>query len=139
METHGDPPSLSVNCDDIMHVTDTRYNGKYQWCCSLVDPRTAKPLQTGTMPNYNRYKSTSSALLLQSMVCALLMQPAACKDTDRGALTWMFFLLRAQQLLLVRLRKMALEQKDLKKKVFSSNMNSRLNSPLITVTDTLVT
>lgn len=78
METHGDPPSLSVTCDDIMHVTDTRYNGKYQWRCSLVDPRTAKPLLTGTMPNYNR----------------------------------------AQQLLLVRLRKMAPEQKDLKKKFF---------------------
>ncbi|XP_074552988.1 caspase recruitment domain-containing protein 11 [Halichoeres trimaculatus] len=76
MEPHCDPSSLSVACDDIMHVTDTRYNGKYHWRCSLVDPRTTKPLQTGTMPNYNR----------------------------------------AQQLLLVRLRKMALEQKDLKKK-----------------------
>nr|XP_046271268.1 caspase recruitment domain-containing protein 11 isoform X2 [Scatophagus argus] len=76
MEPHGDPPSLGVSCDDIIHVTDTRYNGKYQWRCSLVDPHTAKPLQAGTMPNYNR----------------------------------------AQQLLLVRLRKMALEQKDLKKK-----------------------
>ncbi|TMS15107.1 Caspase recruitment domain-containing protein 10 [Larimichthys crocea] len=76
MEPHGDPLSLSVSCDDIIHVTDTRYNGKYQWRCSLVDPRTAKPLQAGTMPNYNR----------------------------------------AQQLLLIRLRKMALEQKDFKKK-----------------------
>ena len=55
MEPHGDPPSLGVSCDDIIHVTDTRYNGKYQWRCSLVDPLTAKPLQAGTMPNYNRY------------------------------------------------------------------------------------
>ncbi|XP_034566840.1 caspase recruitment domain-containing protein 10-like [Notolabrus celidotus] len=76
MEPHGEPPSQSVTCDDIMHVTDTRFNGKYHWSCSLVDPRTAKPVQTGTMPNYNR----------------------------------------AQQLLLVRLRKMALQQKDFKKK-----------------------
>ncbi|XP_023144470.2 caspase recruitment domain-containing protein 11 [Amphiprion ocellaris] len=76
IEPHGDPPSLGVSCDDIIHVTDTRYNGKYHWRCSLVDPSTAKPLQTGTMPNYNR----------------------------------------AQQLLLVKLRKMALEQKDFKKK-----------------------
>ncbi|XP_075888337.1 caspase recruitment domain-containing protein 10 isoform X2 [Nelusetta ayraudi] len=76
VEPHGDPPSLSVSCDDIVHVTDTRYNGKYHWRCSLVDRHTAKPLQTGTMPNYNR----------------------------------------AQQLLLVRLRKMALGQKDMKKK-----------------------
>ncbi|XP_035510296.1 caspase recruitment domain-containing protein 10 [Morone saxatilis] len=77
MDAHGDSPSLGVSCDDIIHVTDTKYNGKYHWRCSLVDPRTAKPLQEGTMPNYNR----------------------------------------AQQLLLVRLRKMALEQKDLKKKL----------------------
>lgn len=55
MEPHGDPPSLGVSCDDIIHVTDTRYNGKYHWRCSLVDPLTAKPLQAGTMPNYNRY------------------------------------------------------------------------------------
>ncbi|XP_072224856.1 caspase recruitment domain-containing protein 10 isoform X2 [Leuresthes tenuis] len=76
VEPHGEPPCLGVSCDDIIHVTDTRYKGKYQWHCSLVDPSTAKALQTGTMPNYNR----------------------------------------AQQLLLIRLRKMALEQKDLKKK-----------------------
>ncbi|KAM4530874.1 caspase recruitment domain-containing protein 10 isoform 2-T2 [Odontesthes bonariensis] len=76
VEPHGEPPCLGVSCDDIIHVTDTRYKGKYQWHCSLVDQSTAKPLQTGTMPNYNR----------------------------------------AQQLLLIRLRKMALEQKDLKKK-----------------------
>ncbi|XP_039974041.1 caspase recruitment domain-containing protein 11 isoform X2 [Xiphias gladius] len=86
MEPHGDPPSLGVSCDDIIHVTDTRYNGKYHWRCSVVDLRTAKPLQAGTMPNYNR----------------------------------------AQQLLLVRLRKMALEQKDLKKKVFSKKASGRV-------------
>lgn len=55
MEPHSDPPSLSVSCDDIIHVTDTRYKGKYHWHCSLVDPHTAKHLQKGTMPNYNRY------------------------------------------------------------------------------------
>ncbi|XP_061566942.1 caspase recruitment domain-containing protein 11 [Cololabis saira] len=76
MESHGDPPSLPVSCDDIVHVTDTRLNGKYQWRCCLVDGSTAKPLQEGTMPNYNR----------------------------------------AQQLLLVRLQKMALDQKDFRKK-----------------------
>lgn len=54
VEPHGDPPTLSVSCDDIVHVTDTRYNGKYHWRCSLVDRHTAKPLQMGTMPNYNR-------------------------------------------------------------------------------------
>uniref|UniRef100_UPI003AAB36ED caspase recruitment domain-containing protein 10 n=1 Tax=Centroberyx gerrardi TaxID=166262 RepID=UPI003AAB36ED len=86
MDPHGDPPCLGVCCDDIIHVTDTRYNGKYQWRCSLVDPRTAKPLQAGAMPNYNR----------------------------------------AQQLLLVRLRTMALKQKDLKKKVLSKKTSGHV-------------
>ncbi|XP_077476186.1 caspase recruitment domain-containing protein 10 isoform X2 [Stigmatopora argus] len=76
IEPLGDPSSLRVSCDDIIHVTDTRYNGKYSWRCSLVDPSTANPRQAGSMPNYNR----------------------------------------AQQLLLVKLQKMALEQKDFKKK-----------------------
>ncbi|XP_029293657.1 caspase recruitment domain-containing protein 10 [Cottoperca gobio] len=76
MEPHGDPLSLGVSCDNIVHVTDTKYNGKYHWHCSLVDSHTAKPLKAGTLPNYNR----------------------------------------AQQLLLVRLRKMALEEKDFKRK-----------------------
>ncbi|XP_034047232.1 caspase recruitment domain-containing protein 10 [Thalassophryne amazonica] len=78
IEAHIDPPSLGVSCDDIVHVSDTLYNKKYNWRCSLVDPRTAKPLQAGTLPSYNR----------------------------------------AQQLLLVRLRKLSVEQKDFKKKFF---------------------
>ncbi|KAM9844027.1 caspase recruitment domain-containing protein 11 [Aulostomus maculatus] len=86
IEPLGDPPSLAVSCDDIIYVTDTRHNGKYHWCCSLVDPHTTNPLQTGTMPNYNR----------------------------------------AQQLLLVRLRKMALKQKDFKKKVFLKKASCRV-------------
>ncbi|XP_028312054.1 caspase recruitment domain-containing protein 10 isoform X2 [Gouania willdenowi] len=54
MEPHGDTPSMAVSCDDILHVTDTRHNGKYHWKCSLVDPETAKPVKSGAMPNYNR-------------------------------------------------------------------------------------
>lgn len=86
MEPHGDPPSLRVSCDDIIHVTDTRFNGKYHWRCSRVDANTAKPLLAGTMPNYNR----------------------------------------AQQLLLVRLRKLALEQKDFRKKMFLKKAAGRV-------------
>ncbi|KAJ8254347.1 hypothetical protein COCON_G00209590 [Conger conger] len=85
IEPQGDPPCLGVHCDDIVHVTDTFYNGKYQWRCARVDPRTSKPQQAGVIPNYNR----------------------------------------AQQLLLVRLRTMALEQKGTKKK-FSKKCPVRL-------------
>ncbi|XP_027898216.1 caspase recruitment domain-containing protein 10 [Xiphophorus couchianus] len=86
MEPHGDPPSLGVSCDDIIHVTDTRHNGRYQWRCSLVNRETAVPLQTGTMPNYNR----------------------------------------AQQLLLIRLRKMSVQQKDFRKKMFVKKTSDRV-------------
>ncbi|KAJ8332267.1 hypothetical protein SKAU_G00427500 [Synaphobranchus kaupii] len=86
IDPQGDPPCLGVHCDDILHVTDTVHNGKYQWHCARVDPHTAKPLQAGVVPNYNR----------------------------------------AQQLLLVRLRTMALEQKDAKKKKFSKKCPERV-------------
>ncbi|XP_028842332.1 caspase recruitment domain-containing protein 10 isoform X1 [Denticeps clupeoides] len=54
MNPNSDPPCLGLSCDDILHVTDTLYNGRYHWRCTRVDPRTAKPLQAGTVPNYNR-------------------------------------------------------------------------------------
>ncbi|XP_016414910.1 caspase recruitment domain-containing protein 11-like [Sinocyclocheilus rhinocerous] len=73
---HGDPPCLRVCCDDVLHVTDTHYNGKYQWRCVRVDKHTGAPLQAGAVPNYNR----------------------------------------TQQLLLVRLRMMALEQNQCRRK-----------------------
>ncbi|XP_061829485.1 caspase recruitment domain-containing protein 11 [Nerophis lumbriciformis] len=54
MEALCDPSYLGVSCDDIIHVTDTRHNGKYSWRCCLVDPDSASPLQAGDMPNYDR-------------------------------------------------------------------------------------
>ncbi|XP_056608222.1 caspase recruitment domain-containing protein 10 isoform X2 [Triplophysa dalaica] len=83
--SHGDPPCLNVHCDDVLHVTDTRYNGKYQWRCVRVDKHTAKALQPGAVPNYNR----------------------------------------AQQLLLVRLRTMALEQNHYRR-MFSKKTPERV-------------
>ncbi|KAG7326076.1 hypothetical protein KOW79_011001 [Hemibagrus wyckioides] len=82
---HTEQPSLHVSCNDILHVTDTRYNGKYQWRCTRVDTHSAKPLQHGAVPNYNR----------------------------------------AQQLLLVKLRTIALQQQD-KKKKFRKKVSERV-------------
>ncbi|XP_056462542.1 caspase recruitment domain-containing protein 11-like [Gadus chalcogrammus] len=45
MDPSGDVPFLGARCDDIMHVTDTRYQGMYQWRCCLLDRCTAQPLQ----------------------------------------------------------------------------------------------
>lgn len=65
VESNGDPPCLGISCNDILHVTDTRFNGKYQWRCCRVDPQTAKPLQAGAMPNYNRYQWKIQVLIIR--------------------------------------------------------------------------
>nr|XP_028562584.1 LOW QUALITY PROTEIN: caspase recruitment domain-containing protein 11 [Podarcis muralis] len=46
--------SLSVKCDEILHVLDTMYYGKCEWLCARVDPFTDKDLESGTIPNYSR-------------------------------------------------------------------------------------
>ncbi|KAH0631998.1 hypothetical protein JD844_019980 [Phrynosoma platyrhinos] len=46
--------SLSVKCDEILHVLDTMYHGKCEWLCARVDPFTDKDLETGTIPNGSR-------------------------------------------------------------------------------------
>ncbi|XP_062999692.1 caspase recruitment domain-containing protein 11 [Elgaria multicarinata webbii] len=46
--------SLSVKCDEILHVLDTMNQGKCEWLCARVDPFTGKDLETGTIPNYSR-------------------------------------------------------------------------------------
>lgn len=135
IEPHDEPQSLRVSCDDIIHVTDTRYNGKYHWRCSVVDQHTAEPLQTGTMPNYNRfaqYICKNSGVLPTTLfqmeiavACFLALKwcvwYVAFKSRSLHYVCTIHLdrlaFLRAQQLLLVRLQKMALEQKDFKKKV----------------------
>uniref|UniRef100_A0A8B9DYT4 Caspase recruitment domain-containing protein 11 n=1 Tax=Anser cygnoides TaxID=8845 RepID=A0A8B9DYT4_ANSCY len=46
--------SLSVKCDEIVHILDTMYQGKYEWLCARVDPFTDRDLETGTIPSYSR-------------------------------------------------------------------------------------
>ncbi|XP_053326679.1 caspase recruitment domain-containing protein 11 [Spea bombifrons] len=49
-----DSCSLSLQCDDIVHVLDTMYHGRYEWFCAKVDPFTDRNLEAGTIPSYNR-------------------------------------------------------------------------------------
>ncbi|XP_053132095.1 caspase recruitment domain-containing protein 11 isoform X2 [Hemicordylus capensis] len=46
--------SLSVKCDEILHVLDTMHQGKCEWLCAQVDPFTDKDLEMGTIPNLSR-------------------------------------------------------------------------------------
>ncbi|KAL4658045.1 caspase recruitment domain-containing protein 10-like isoform X2 [Arapaima gigas] len=54
LDVSNDHTHLQMHCDDILHITDTLYKGRYQWCCTQVDTQTAEHLRVGAMPNYNR-------------------------------------------------------------------------------------
>lgn len=54
-----DSCSLSVRCDEVLHVLDTRYQGKCEWLCARVDPYTNKDLEKGTIPSYSRSEPAS--------------------------------------------------------------------------------
>ncbi|XP_058509537.1 caspase recruitment domain-containing protein 11 isoform X1 [Solea solea] len=47
--------SLSVRCDEVVHVLDTRYQGRCEWLCSRVDPYTGSDqAERGTLPSNSR-------------------------------------------------------------------------------------
>ncbi|KAJ7403643.1 Caspase recruitment domain-containing protein 11 [Willisornis vidua] len=46
--------SLSVRCDEIVHILDTMYQGRCEWLCARVDPFTDRDLEMGTIPSYSR-------------------------------------------------------------------------------------
>uniref|UniRef100_A0A7N6A248 Caspase recruitment domain family, member 11 n=1 Tax=Anabas testudineus TaxID=64144 RepID=A0A7N6A248_ANATE len=53
-----DSCSLSVRCDEVVHVLDTRYQGRCEWLCSRVDPYTGSNLpDSGTIPSNSRYRA----------------------------------------------------------------------------------
>ncbi|XP_041073631.1 caspase recruitment domain-containing protein 11-like isoform X1 [Polyodon spathula] len=49
-----DSCSLSVKCDEIVHVLDTMYQGKNEWLCARVDTCNDKDMEKGTLPSYSR-------------------------------------------------------------------------------------
>ncbi|XP_032183354.1 caspase recruitment domain-containing protein 11 isoform X1 [Mustela erminea] len=49
-----DACSLSLKCDDIVHVIDTMYQDRHEWLCARVDPFTKHDLDVGTIPSYSR-------------------------------------------------------------------------------------
>uniref|UniRef100_A0A672TUD7 Caspase recruitment domain-containing protein 11 n=1 Tax=Strigops habroptila TaxID=2489341 RepID=A0A672TUD7_STRHB len=46
--------SLSVKCDEIVHILDTMYQGRCEWLCARVDLFTDRDLEMGTIPSYSR-------------------------------------------------------------------------------------
>ncbi|XP_063286289.1 caspase recruitment domain-containing protein 11 [Pelobates fuscus] len=54
ISSQSDSCSLSVQCDEIVHVLDTLYQGRCEWWCSRVDPFTDRNLEAGSIPSYSR-------------------------------------------------------------------------------------
>lgn len=53
---YSDSCSLSLLCDEVVHVLDTRHQGRCEWLCARVDPFTGTDLSDcGTIPSYSRY------------------------------------------------------------------------------------
>uniref|UniRef100_A0A8D0GCI1 Caspase recruitment domain-containing protein 11 n=1 Tax=Sphenodon punctatus TaxID=8508 RepID=A0A8D0GCI1_SPHPU len=46
--------SLSVKCDEVVHILDTMYQGRCECLCARVDPFNDKDMETGTIPSYSR-------------------------------------------------------------------------------------
>lgn len=60
ISSQSDTCSLTVRCDEVVHVLDTRPQGRCEWLCTRVDPYTGADLaDRGTIPSNTRYgKST---------------------------------------------------------------------------------
>uniref|UniRef100_A0A3B4ZSG4 Caspase recruitment domain family member 11 n=1 Tax=Stegastes partitus TaxID=144197 RepID=A0A3B4ZSG4_9TELE len=53
-----DSCSLTVHCDEVVHVLDTRYQGRCEWLCARVDPYSGNDqADRGTIPSYSRYEA----------------------------------------------------------------------------------
>ncbi|KAM4535437.1 caspase recruitment domain-containing protein 11 isoform 2-T2 [Fundulus diaphanus] len=64
-----DSCSLSVRCDEVVHVLDTRYQGRCEWLCARVDPYTGSDLaERGTIPSNSRAQQLL-LVKIQKFVC----------------------------------------------------------------------
>ncbi|KAB0366947.1 hypothetical protein FD755_020271 [Muntiacus reevesi] len=54
---------LQVRCNDILHVTDTLFQGSSCWHAHRVGPYSTKGTEHGTIPNYTRAQQLLIALL----------------------------------------------------------------------------
>lgn len=56
ISSQSDNCTLTVSCDEVVHVLDTKYQGRADWLCARVDPFTGTDLaECGTIPSNSRY------------------------------------------------------------------------------------
>ncbi|XP_068605496.1 caspase recruitment domain-containing protein 11 [Brachionichthys hirsutus] len=69
ISSQSDSCSLSVRCDEVVHVLDTRPQGRSEWLCARVDPYTSSDLADhGTVPSNTRAKQLL-LVKIQKLVC----------------------------------------------------------------------
>ncbi|XP_054615478.1 caspase recruitment domain-containing protein 11 isoform X2 [Dunckerocampus dactyliophorus] len=67
--SQSDSCSLSVGCDEVMHVLDTRHQGLCEWLCTRVDPYSGCDLQdSGTLPCNSRAQQLL-LVKIQKLMC----------------------------------------------------------------------
>ncbi|XP_051015133.1 caspase recruitment domain-containing protein 14 [Acomys russatus] len=68
---------LHARCNDILHVTDTMFQGRGCWHAHHVNPYTMKDMEPGTIPNYSQAQQQLLAFL-QGMTqrCTLPRKPS---------------------------------------------------------------
>ncbi|GAB1297141.1 Caspase recruitment domain-containing protein 14 [Apodemus speciosus] len=54
---------LCAQCNDILHVTDTMFQGRSCWHAHHVNPYTMKDMEPGTIPNYSQAQQQLLALI----------------------------------------------------------------------------
>ncbi|XP_077396274.1 caspase recruitment domain-containing protein 11 isoform X2 [Festucalex cinctus] len=61
--------SLSVQCDEVVHVLDTKHQGQYDWLCARVDPYSGCDLlDHGTLPSNSRAQQLL-LVKIQKLMC----------------------------------------------------------------------
>ncbi|KAI4822377.1 hypothetical protein KUCAC02_007929 [Chaenocephalus aceratus] len=64
-----DSCSLSMHCDEVVHVLDTRHLGRCEWLCAQVDPYSGLDLaERGTIPSNSRAQQLL-LVKIQKLVC----------------------------------------------------------------------
>ncbi|XP_057673405.1 caspase recruitment domain-containing protein 11 isoform X3 [Corythoichthys intestinalis] len=69
ISSHLDNCSLSAQCDEVVHVLDTKHQGLCEWLCARVDPYSGCDLQErGTLPGNSRAQQLL-LVKIQKLMC----------------------------------------------------------------------
>lgn len=71
--------SLAVCCNDVLHVTDTVFQGRACWHATRVGPYSTQGLENGTIPNY-----AWAQQLLLTLIQDLAKQSGNARKSPRG-------------------------------------------------------